>query len=400
MSEQESAPRKKSTPLSAAAEVDDGLQEVGAAFDFLIYVTPTNVAEQWRRFTESDSSASPAFEYRPLPFDPSLLKRMLFNLPIEEVDEPMLKRVFIEKRDELERQITLLQDRGQKKFKEGAVQLYGRPPEDLVVLAEAVLQLTGDLGGPRERDVTADILAERARAEIRGYREVHPSFDARVEVSEEVLAGVMVSNNVLLVSKTACFHVDRVDALLQHEIGTHLVTFFNGQAQPLQIFHAGLAAYEPLQEGLAVIAEWVTGGLEPRRLRTLAARVVAVDAMCRGSEFAETYRLLTERWAFAASAAFQISARVHRGGGLPKDAVYLGGLNDLIRHLSKSSDWRPLFVGKIALAHVPLVERLLDVGVLNPPLFKPRYLSRPGAEGKFQRAGKLSVTEMLQEIIG
>ncbi len=37
----------------------------------------------------------------------------------------------------------------------------------------------------------------------------------------------------------------------------------------------GLAGYEETQEGLAVLAEFLVGGLSPHRLRQLAVRVVA-----------------------------------------------------------------------------------------------------------------------------
>ena len=45
--------------------------------------------------------------------------------------------------------------------------------------------------------------------------------------------------------------------------------------------------------------------------------------------------------------------RVYRGGGLTKDAIYLRGLRDLLAYLSAGHDLEPLYVGKIALEHVP-----------------------------------------------
>ena len=65
----------------------------------------------------------------------------------------------------------------------------------------------------------------------------------------------------------------RVGASLQHEVGTHLVTYYNGLEQPLRLLHVGLAGYDETQEGLAVLAEYLVGGLSRSRLRTLAERV-------------------------------------------------------------------------------------------------------------------------------
>ena len=69
----------------------------------------------------------------------------------------------------------------------------------------------------------------------------------------------------------------RAEALLQHEVGTHLVTYFNGSSQPLRLLQVGLSGYDALQEGLAVLSEYLVGGLSEARMRTLAARVIAVD---------------------------------------------------------------------------------------------------------------------------
>ncbi|MCH5599357.1 flavohemoglobin expression-modulating QEGLA motif protein [Niabella ginsengisoli] len=60
--------------------------------------------------------------------------------------------------------------------------------------------------------------------------------------------------------------------MLQHEIGTHVVTYYNGKAQPLELFSIGVPGYEELQEGLAVLAEYLNDGLTNSRMRTLAAR--------------------------------------------------------------------------------------------------------------------------------
>src|SRR5690606_17407786 len=127
----------------------------------------------------------------------------------------------------------------------------------------------------------------------------------------------------------------RVDALLQHEIGTHVVTFANGSAQPLGLLATGLAGYEELQEGLAVLSEHLVDGLDTSRLRLLAARVVAVRSVIDGADFVETYRLLAEEHDVDPTTAFTVAMRVHRGGGLTKDAVYLRGLVRLLGYLGE-----------------------------------------------------------------
>ena len=77
----------------------------------------------------------------------------------------------------------------------------------------------------------------------------------------------------------------------------------------------GLPGYDPLQEGTAVLSEYLTGGLSHNRLRLLAARVVAVRRQVAGQSFRTVFQVLCERLRFRPAWAFNISMRVFRGGG-------------------------------------------------------------------------------------
>jgi uncharacterized protein (TIGR02421 family) len=187
-----------------------------------------------------------------------------------------------------------------------------------------------------------------------------------------------------------------VRALLAHEVGTHVLTYYNGCAQPLRQLRHGLAGYEPLQEGLAVLGEWLVGGLTRARMRTLAARVIAVDALVQGCDFVETFRRLRRQCGLSNRAAFNVCLRVFRSGGLTKDMVYLRGLRDLLAHLAGGGVFWLLFIGKIALSHVPAIERLCRNGVLDGPSLRPRYATDPAAlERLEQTRSGLSVLDML-----
>jgi uncharacterized protein (TIGR02421 family) len=187
----------------------------------------------------------------------------------------------------------------------------------------------------------------------------------------------MVSQGSLLIGKWVRIPVSRVDALLQHEVGTHVLTYYNGKAQPFHQLYVGLSGYEALQEGIAVLAEYIVGGLSRPRLRLLAARVIAVHALLDGASFIDCYRELNSKHSFARYSAFTVTMRVFRGGGLTKDAIYLRGLNQLLQYLSDGGGFEPLFIGKIAAEHVPIIEELKWRRVLRDPPLMPRYLTRP-----------------------
>jgi uncharacterized protein (TIGR02421 family) len=196
----------------------------------------------------------------------------------------------------------------------------------------------------------------------------------------------MVSRGNLLVSDQSQIPSSRVEALIQHEVGTHVLTYHNGRAQKMRHLYTGFAGYDALQEGLAVLAEHLVGGLSRPRLRLLAARVVAARLMVDGASFVETFRALDRGYGFARRTAFVITMRTYRSGGLTKDVVYLRGLLQILDYLARGGDLEPLFVGKIATQHLPVIRELRWRGVLTEPPLLPRYLSSADA---LDRLGKL-----------
>ncbi len=146
---------------------------------------------------------------------------------------------------------------------------------------------------------------------------------------------MIVSRGKLLINSDLSLPPSRVAALLAHEVGTHLLTYYNGRMQPFQQLYSGLAGYEELQEGLAVLSEYLVGGLTRGRVRQLAARVVAVRHLTDGASFVETFRTLSRDYGFADRTAYNIAMRVYRGGGLTKDAVYLRGLVAILSYMQE-----------------------------------------------------------------
>ena len=361
----------------AVVEADRCLAEVSERLEFLLQVSPDNADEAWEEFEASGFQRTPRLDYRPLPYDPHLLKRALFSAPVESVEDPALEQLFREKQEELDIKITMLRDRGTERFLLGSRMIFGGVARELVELAEKLLfrLSSGSRSEPTEGSLDAAGFAALAAAELDHYRGLDDGFAGRVEVRDDLLCGMMVNGDCLLVSSDLHVPRRRAEALVQHEVGVHLVTRHNGHTQPLELMASGLAGYDALQEGLAVTAEFLVDGLNPGRLRTLAGRVLVVDCLLEGAGFVEAFAVLHDRYGFGPGAAFTNVTRVFRAGGFTKDAVYLRGLVELLGHLAAGGAVEPLMVGKIALVHLPLVEDLLARGVLHPPALVPRFLA-------------------------
>ncbi len=231
-----------------------------------------------------------------------------------------------------------------------------------------------------------DTVAAAARDMIGGYRSAYPDFDASVEIRADIPAGLLVSGNRLLVSRDTRIAPNRLTALLSHEIGVHLLTYFNGSAQGLAIFRSGLAGYEGMQEGLAVLAEYLVGGMTIQRLRLIAARVLACDAMLAGAPLPDTFRLLHKDFDLDARSAFNVVLRVYRGGGFAKDAIYLRGVLQVLNHLKAGGSLTPFWMGKISAAHFGAIEELKSRGLLRAPRVEPVFLSSEATKPRLRRA--------------
>ena len=382
----------------AAVEVDRGLSDVARSFGFLLQVTPVNTDTAWDDFKGGGCEHAPELLYRPLTFDPDQARRDLFALPLDDVEDPVVEGLLRECRDELASHVRMVLDIDTPQFLPESLRVFGAPDDDLIDLAHRVVSAVD--ARPRrttgQETVGATVFAAQARAQLEAYHALSEHVPVTVDIRQDLPGSLMVSSGELLIGARYQVSEARVAPLLAHEIGTHVLTYANGCAQSIEQFRHGLAGYEDLQEGLAVFAEWLVGGLTGGRFRTLAARVLGARAVADGAEFVDTYRLLRRDAGLSERGAFGVAVRLHRGGGLTKDMVYLRGLRDLLRHLAEGGPFRALFAGKMALRHLDAVADLTDRGILRPPRLLPLHLDDPSAVARLGRARDgLTVTDLL-----
>src|SRR5690606_40320706 len=92
--------------------------------------------------------------------------------------------------------------------------------------------------------------------------------------------------------------------------------------------------------------------LSVNRLRTLAGRVVAGQALMEGGNFNTIFQLLFDHHGFSQEHAFNITSRIMQGGGFLKDIIYLKGLIELRAYLMNGGDFELLFAGKFGFNHI------------------------------------------------
>lgn len=378
-----------------AWSIDRALCTIERSFDVLLLTAPVNEPEARTRFEADAYAREPQFSYRLLPVDPDLLKRQLFALQMEDIDDPAIADLYQDKRSELDTLLTMIGERGSDDFRFSSQRLYGTVSDALL---DAARDLLATVPTARRRTLTAvDARAfrDRAIAELDHYRTRYPSLATTAEIRPDV-SGLMVSRGNLLIGQDLRLDPNRVTPLLHHEVGTHVLTYVNGSAQPLEQLSLGLAGYDELQEGLAVLAEYLAGGLDRTRMRLLAARVVAARSVEDGASFVDTFRLLCDEHGYTPNGAWHITLRVHQSGGFTRDFIYLRGLIELLALLRKDVQLESLYIGKIAQKHIPIIRELRYRRILRDPPLRPRVLEDSAAQERLDalRNG-ITLTEMI-----
>lgn len=150
-----------------------------------------------------------------------------------------------------------------------------------------------------------------------------------------------------------------VERTVRHELDGHAAPRVLGDAAPIGIFALGTARGSDDQEGRALLLEQTAGFLDAARRRELALRHVAARSVEAGADFVATVRLLLSRGA-PLDLALRVAARVHRGGGLAREAVYLPALLRVEAAVARDRTIeRVLRVGRVAVDAAPVLRRFV-----------------------------------------
>jgi hypothetical protein len=242
----------------------------------------------------------------------------------------------------------------------------------VIQLARRILNQPQQNVRPIERPFKASDQVRLVQARLRQYN----LSDWRVDVKANLSStNTDPANRVVNLRADLTYTMEEMKRLVVHEIDTHVLRAANGYSQPYRIFAVGaVPSYMMTEEGLAVVNEERMGYIDHARTRVFAARVIAAVSATQHS-FSTVYGELREH-GFSHNEAFVITRRVKRGladttapGGYIKDHAYLWGRVLVEEFVLSGGDLSRLYVGKIALEHVPFVE---DLGLLPP-----RYLPYP-----------------------
>ncbi|WP_420593213.1 flavohemoglobin expression-modulating QEGLA motif protein [Robiginitalea biformata] len=343
-------------------EIDTHLDRLVKRIELLQYVNPLNTEKEKHRFFASKFTEEPQFKYPKLKFDPYKLHRLFFSHRLDRIEDPVIRDMYKEVIYFYANMVQCIETIGHgKRFYYNSLRVYGTPTEKDVENARFILHFEDE---PAFGNMEKRHSPEAARAYFEKFAKQY-DFPLDIRFSTHIAAEAMVSNSSrsLLIKRNARFSDNQLLTLAHHEIGVHLVTTFNGLAQPLKIFSNGLPKNVETQEGLAVFSEYMGGALTLKRLKEISYRVLASDSLSKGYSFADTFDLIHNQYKLDRDAAFTITLRAHRGGGFTKDRLYLSGLRKIYKRYLREESIDRMLTGKVALDFEKQIAYLQDIGL-------------------------------------
>jgi len=340
-----------------AARATAALAQAGARVRVIAANTPANLHQELSRLERAWAAgpAEPRFAYAPAP-PPAEVRGALDALARDLDARGELGAIYAARAREIADDAALCELAGSPGLWAAARRRYARRDR-----FDAAADATADawLGEKPPKEADAELVRtddERAPASlVRRMREEigRRRLPLRVEVKANLASLAATGDGFVQVIAGRRITRRDVERTVLHELEGHAAPRMLADAAPLGIFAIGTARGSDDQEGRALWLERRRGFLDHRRRREIALRHVAARAVEGRADFVATVRLLQSRGA-PLDAALRVAARVHRGGGLGREAVYLPALlrvEDAVAQ-DRAID-RVLRVGRVAVDAAP-----------------------------------------------
>jgi uncharacterized protein (TIGR02421 family) len=354
--------------------VDEAIYRLAKDIEILTYVNPINIELEKKHFFQTKFKKNPAFRYKHIAVDPFELKRKLYRIPVEEIDDINIQNMYKDVINSYADKVDMLAALGTDKFLINSIRYFGIPTEGEQRIADFILYSPDRT----DEDDTENITPEQAH-HLFAQSATDYGFKFKIEISSSLTSKALVSNSrqALILKKGAFFSKRSVQALIHHEIGVHMVTTINARLQPIHLFNLGLPLNTKTQEGLAILAEYFSGNLTTNRLKELALRVITVQMILRGYDFKEAFIRLIEEYKVPPEKAFYLTTRIYRGGGFTKDHLYLSGFRELLQFYESRKSLDCLLIGKTSLPYYDIIHEMIAREMIQAPKFRTIAYENP-----------------------
>lgn len=316
-------------------------------------VRPRELAGELARLGAAFASGArpkPSFGYGPV-VELTELRRGLAEAARELESGDVEERLLGERALELELEAQLAEQVGSPDFAVLAARRFPIPAESpsLLQLAEGFLTAPAPLESPGTLHLSDDPQDPESLWSKVSRRVARERWPVRVEVVPGLVSLAAVADGVVRVRPGARLSARVAERIALHEVEGHVRPRLNG-ASLGGAFLAGSARGSEDEEGRAIWLEERAGLLGAERRHELARRYLAVLSLRQGAGLWDTVDVLGRTGA-RASAAIELACRVHRGGGLGRELVYLSGYARVAQRFAAEPALEPLMrSGRLSLA--------------------------------------------------
>ncbi len=285
----------------------------------------------------------------------------------------------------------MLESAGTPLFTARSLELYGGPADRIhpgaLTSYEAATHLLDDAAGAPLPEPPPTLSAEDAAAHVRArLAPIFGPLPLPVELDPNMASLAAAGSQRIRLRGNTRYSYLQLEQLIQHEALVHSATKRSGRAQPV-LSCLGLSSPRTTadQEGLATLAELLTGAMDLLRLERISLRIIAVSAALEGADFLQVFTLHQDAGQSDLE-SFRSTARIFRGGDVrggvvfTKDTVYLKGLMRTHAFFRKALragriELLPrLFSGRLVVSDTLALGQAFDSGLIIPPLHVPPWM--------------------------
>lgn len=345
---------------SEFAYLDALLRRAEQSIMLLDRATPRDSAIEVSRLIEAWKKGKkqlPSFVYGPAP-DLSSLRAELVAAAERASGKGPLLSLYAERARELELEARLAEAVGQPKFAALAAERFPAPSgedgDQTLALSRSYAGLSVQKGDDtlHASDDASDSLSLLSQMR---KRVAELGLGVRVEVRAQA-AVAAVGEGLITIRPRVWLSDKQAQRIVVHETLGHALPRKRAKTTNLGLLAVGSAKSAETEEGRALLVEERARLLDDERKRELGLRHLAATSVRRGANFRETADELIELGA-PIEVALELATRVHRGGGLAREIVYLPAYLEVKRTLSAEPGLeRWLERGRVSLAAARVLE--------------------------------------------
>ena len=336
--------------------LDEKVCEIDRQIRLLAFINPQNLESQHELF-RTHPGYEPQFSYRKSDLDFTFLHAELKKLP--QIDH-LLTPLYQQKITELQQKLHLLESVDSADFPRCSGKVFGSVSSGAYQRALKFVQNHQK----KIRPDTSEIWdAERSESELKKYLKQHHLGHWKIKILTDSVADIqVVKKGQIFLKKDAKFSQNRLQALLAHEVGTHVFRFENGKRQDLQLFARGTAGYLQTEEGLAIWNQNALG-LNLGEKFLMPAYLIIGIYWGQKMNFNDLFGYLKTHFELDDADAWKITTKVKRGvkngekGAFTKDALYFLGHEQVEDFFKKSGHISELYPGKISIRDLKILKK-------------------------------------------